>query len=446
MKYKIFITIMAGMLLAGGGLLFRIDSSGKAGAAPEAKQKKPPEVGVASALRSAISRTQELTCELAATESAIIAAVTEGPIAFCPWREGDRVEAGQRLIEIDRGVYRAEVLASQATVAVARAKLADMKSGTRPEEIAKAKETVRQLTESTAFSKVDFERTAKLVDSGALPGEALEKAHVEYVSQKTRLAAAEEHLEMLKAGETRTALAVQEAAVAEAEARHALAQAKLAECTIAAPFAGTITKVHIRPGSLAVAKAPLVEITDLSSVIARFAVPETTAPSVFPGMHLELKLDAYPGKVLAGEVVRVYPDLDRRMRTRTVEARITGNAELMPGMFGRVKLNLETADDAVILPADAVLTTQTGSRAVFIVEEGKAIRRVVETGIEEGNRVQIVAGINPGDKVVVAGNEKLKDGAAVSLSGGERPGPDKGKSQNMAEPSAAQKTKAGGGQ
>lgn len=414
--------VIAMLLVVGWFVLARMNSSSELNTTLDTKQKKPPAVRVVAASRATISRTLELTGELVATESVVIAAMVEGPIVFCPWREGDRVSSGQKLVEIERTVYRAEVQAAQAAVAVARAKLLDMQSGTRAEEIAKASETVKQLTESAAFSKVDLERTSKLVESGALPGEVLEKARVEYVSQTTRLAAAKEHLEMLKSGPTQTAIAVQETAVAEAKARLALAEAKLAESVITAPFAGTITKVHVRPGGMAVAKAPLIELTDLSSVVARFAVPETSAASVRPGIVVEFKLDAYPGKVFGGEIVRVYPDLDRRMRTRTVEARINATAELMPGMFGRLKLNLETAHDAIVLPAEALLSTPAGRKAVFVVENGKAMRRFVETGIEEENQVQILSGIDPGDKVVVSGNEKLKDGAFVSLAGAEKSG------------------------
>jgi membrane fusion protein (multidrug efflux system) len=267
---------------------------------------------------------------------------------------------------------------------------------------------------------------------------------VENISQTARLATAKEHLEMLKAGSTRTAIAVQQAAVVEAEARLALAKAKLAESVITAPFAGTITKVHVRPGALAIAKSPLIELTDLSSVVARFAVPESVAASVGPGMVLEFKLDAYPGKAFDGKVVRVYPDLDRRMRTRTVEARVNPYAGLMPGMFGRLKLNLETAHDAIVLPAEAIITTPAGRKAAFVVKDGKAMRRLVETGIEDGSRVQIVSGINPGDQVIVSGNEKLKDGAFVSLAGAEKSGTEKSKGKGMGKGSANASADSGG--
>jgi membrane fusion protein (multidrug efflux system) len=421
MKRKILIAIVVGVLLAGGVWSMHVFSSNKKENAPQETQKKPPEVLVASATRAAISRTLELTGELAATEAVVIAAVAEGTIVFCPWREGDRVKAGQKIVEIHRPVYRSDVQAAEAAVRVAQAKLDDTKAGTRSEEIAKAEESVRQFEESAAFAKADFERTAKLVESGALPGEILEKARVENIAQATRLAAAREHLEMLKVGPTKTALAVQQASLDEAKARLAVAKARLDECVINAPFSGTVTKAHVRPGDLATAKAPLIELANLSTVVVRFAVPEAVAPTVHPGMALGVKLDMYPGKLFTGKVIRVYPDLDQRMRTRTAEAKIAGTPNVMPGMFARLKLILETVDDAVVVPVEAVVVTPKGDRVAFVIEAGKAVQRKVATGIEEGGKIQILGGIEPGEQVVIAGNEKLKDGAPVRLAGGGKP-------------------------
>jgi multidrug efflux pump subunit AcrA (membrane-fusion protein) len=95
----------------------------------------------------------DLTGEVVATDSVVVSATVEGPIAFFPWREGDRVEAaGAKLVVIDRGIYQADVHAARAALEAAKAKLADLKAGTRPEEITQAREVVRKLDEATAFA------------------------------------------------------------------------------------------------------------------------------------------------------------------------------------------------------------------------------------------------------------------------------------------------------
>jgi len=130
---------------------------------------------------------------------------------------------------------------------------------------------------------------------------------------------------------------------------------------------------------------------------------------------LEARLDAYPEKVFNGRVARVYPDIDRRMRTRTVEAKIAGIPDIMPGMFARLTLKLKHADDAVVLPLAALITTPEGEKVVFVMKDGKAIRRKVKTGIEASDRIQVLEGISPGDKVIVTGHKELKDGMDVRV-------------------------------
>jgi membrane fusion protein (multidrug efflux system) len=115
------------------------------------------------------------------------------------------------------------------------------------------------------------------------------------------------------------------------------------------------------------------------------------------------------------------------MRTRTIELAVKDDAALAPGMFGRIRLIVESVDDAVTVPVQAVIVTPAGAQVAFIVADGKAAQRKVQTGIEESGRVQILSGLEPGEKVIVAGQEKLKDGAEIRLPGAPGQGPSTGK-------------------
>jgi multidrug efflux pump subunit AcrA (membrane-fusion protein) len=408
-----------GMLLCG--------CKGGNGEEPEGAKKKPlPAVAVEPARKGPISRFLDLVGEAVAVESVTVAATVEGRIRFCPWREGDRVDTTTdkpaTLIEIDRALYRAEVEAARAALDVASAKLVDLEAGTRQEEIAKAREAVRKAEEQAVFAKADLDRVAGLVKSGAMPGEALDKARVAHAGDASVLDAARRHLEMLESGATPTAVAVQEAQVKEAEARLSLAKARLAECVIPAPFSGTITRVHVRAGDMASPRMPLVEMADFSSTVIRIAVPEAKARSLRTGLPARVELDADPGRVHSARIVRVYPALDPLLRTRTAELIIEKGADLLPGMFARVRLILESIPDAVTVPAEAVAVRRDGGKALFVAIEGRVESRKVRTGIEQGGRIQVLEGVEVGEKVVTAGHGKLKDGAEVRIAGKGGPG------------------------
>ena len=364
-----------------------------------------------------MARIVDLTGEVVAGNSVTISATVEGPIAYCPWREGDQVAtAGDTLILIDRAMYHAEVQASKAALSVAEAKLADLKAGVRPEEIAQARELVRKLEEATTFAQIDLERIMTLVVKQGLPGEALEKAKVALVDQQSQLESARQRLKMLESGPTRTQIAVAEAAVLEASAKLKMAQARQSECRLTAPFAGIISKVHVRPGDLATAKLPLMEMFDPQSLVIRFAVPEAIAAELQEGMPVSLSFDALPGRSVTGKLIRVYPELERRMRTRTVEAISDQPVTLVPGMFSRVRLMLASAKGVPTIPAEAIMLPADHEQAIFVVKDGKAHRQSIQTGISENGWVQVLDGTAPGDQVIVGGLGRIKDGMPVTVA------------------------------
>ncbi|BAN36880.1 RND family efflux transporter MFP subunit (plasmid) [Sulfuricella denitrificans skB26] len=225
-------------------------------------------------------------------------------------------------------------------------------------------------------------RTRRLVESGALAGEQLDSAAANAARMRALL---------VKAQETTRDYAV------------------------LAPWAGVVSKMKVRDGDFVAPRAPLAEIYEPKSLIVRLAVPEQEAARLALGMKAEVELDAYPGKRYAGSVSRLYPYLDIRTRTRTAEITVADVPNLLPGMFARAFLVRETLADTITVPAYSLAAIPGGGFAVFVAKDGKAVRRKVETGIEVDGRVRIVSGLDAGDKLIVAGQEKLKDGAAVKL-------------------------------
>jgi len=401
-----------------------------------ADKVQPVTVKVEQVRPQPISKVYETTGDVVATKKVTVGATIDGPIVFCPWREGDWVQAGQKVVEIDRLLYREDVAAAGAALGVARAKLDDLKAGARPEEIAQAKETVKKLQEAVAFSERDQERIKQLVDRGGLPGEALEKARVSFVDLRSQLASAQQRLDMLESGPTKTVIAVQEALVKEAEGKLKWSQVKLAEGTIVAPFKGIVSKVYVAPGDLAGSKSPLLELLDPSSLLVRFTMPEAIAgahsldpKSSCDSCPILVTLDAYPGKTYRAKVARVYPEIDRQTRHRVVEAKILEKVDLASGMFARIKVSVQNVPDALSVPSAAVITTLSGEKAVVIVKEGKAVRVKVSTGIVQGDRTQIVSGLQPGDRVIVLGQKNVKDGASVKMAGEGKPASGEGKQE-----------------
>ena len=221
---------------------------------------------------------------------------------------------------------------------------------------------VTAMAESVKEQAAELNRTKILVQSGAIPGSQLDTARAKYEGARALMAKARE-----SAG----------------------------DYSVAAPWDGVISKVLVKDGDFVAPRAPLVEMYDPNSLVIRLAVPEAQSTQVFKGMPVKVQLDAYPGKTFEGKISLVYPDLDTRMRTRTAEVKLDYPVALIPGMFARLNLNLQTETEAVVVPGDAVLVLPNGEKVVYVLKDGKVQRRVVKTGLEAGGRCRSFPAFNP---------------------------------------------------
>lgn len=417
---KVIFAMAIGLGIA-GALIFlsiAVDNAGDTESGGK-KSSGPRQVRVKVAQEDEIARTLERTGEVIATEFVVIAATKEGPIAYCPWREGDKVHAGEKLIEIERKTYQAETRQAKAGLKVARAKLADLKAGTRPEEIEQAKAMVRKWQATLEEARRTHEREKRLQLQKSTPQQSVDQARERMEVARAELENTEEKLHMLKAGPTTTEIAVQEASVEDAEAALELARAHLEECLINAPFDGVIDQVHVRRGDLAVPRSPLIEMFDPDSLVVRFSVNEAHSAAIGPGLPIQVQLDALPGQTFEGEISRVYPSLEEDLHTRTVEAELARSQDLMPHQFARLSLQLKTVKNAIIIPVEAISEKPDGTRVAFVVVDGKALQRPIKVGIEQEQRVQVLQGIELGDQVVVAGSDGLKHESPVRITHSE---------------------------
>jgi membrane fusion protein, multidrug efflux system len=242
---------------------------------------------------------------------------------------------------------------------------------------------VISLQEELRKEEDNTRRTKQLVEDDALPGEQLDQARTNLEKIRAQL---------IKARET------------------------VLDYSVVAPWNGIVSRLIVKDGAFVAPRAALLEMYDPTSLVIRSAVPEKYAAEIKSDMPVTVTLDAYPKGVFQGKINRVYPYLDARLRTRTIEITLDKSVDLLPGMFARVAVQISIVPGALIVPASALVPAPSGKQAVFVAENGKAYKRLVETGLEEEQRIQIVTGVNPGDQVIATGNENLNDGDAIRVA------------------------------
>jgi membrane fusion protein, multidrug efflux system len=212
----------------------------------------------------------------------------------------------------------------------------------------------------------------------------------------------------------------------QANANIAKTKALIAQKLIRAPFAGRLGVRQIDLGQYLSAGTPVVTLTELTELYVNFTVPEQDAVALATGRDIEFAVDAYPRESFRAKINAIEPQIAADTRTVKVQA-IAENQDgrLLPGMFAKVRLVLPPLPDVVTVPETAVENTLYGD-SVYVVKDGtdangkpmlKAVRTPVKAGVHFGDRVAILDGLTPGERVVALGQNKvLFDGALVTPS------------------------------
>lgn len=194
-----------------------------------------------------------------------------------------------------------------------------------------------------------------------------------------------------------------------------LAQLELSYTNIRAPIDGVIAERQIKLGNTITANTPVFLITDLDPLLAYLHVPEREFRKLAARQEATVEVDALPGQQFPASVSRVSPVIDPGSGTFKVTVEVKDQAgALKPGMFGRFSIVYDRHENTVMVPRSALLRDDDRS-SVFVIDEGVAKRRTVTTGYSNGNKLEILDGLVPGEKIVVVGQAGLSDGNAVRV-------------------------------
>jgi membrane fusion protein (multidrug efflux system) len=198
-----------------------------------------------------------------------------------------------------------------------------------------------------------------------------------------------------------------------AVARLESSEARLYKTVIRAPFDGFAGLRRVNVGDYATIGQEMVNVVRLDPLRVDFSVPETMLARVHPGLAINVTVGAFPGQVFKGEVTAIDPQIDVVGHSLEVRASLpNSDLKLRPGLFAKVSVTLAFRPDALLVPEEAIWPIGN-DKTVYVIEEGVAKRRTVQIGERKPGYVEIVAGLTAGEEIVIAGQMKLFEGAAV---------------------------------
>jgi HlyD family secretion protein len=387
-------------------------------------------VTVATVQTTPVDRTLKATGTVAAYEYIPVLPQTIGlQIREILVDEGDTVSAGQILARLDDSVLQSQLSQASASVAGANARLAELKAGSRSEEVARAEETVRRIRAEINQALSDWqlaqkraERNRTLEAEGAIARDRLDEVlneerskRSEFEQAQARLGEAQQQLRQLRAGARPEVIAQAQAQLNEALSRLKVVRTQLNQTKIISPVSGKIAERNARVGDTTNAGNPLFRIIEKGRLELRLRVPETQLAGVRPGQQVQITSDADSKVKLVGRVREINPIVDEQSRQARVDVDLPSGDSLKPGMFLRGAI-VTNSVLSVTVPMEAVLPQDSGNAIVFVVQPDNTVsERAVTLGqLMNGDKVEILGGVKPGERVVVKGAAYLGDGDKIS--------------------------------
>lgn len=402
------------IVAAGALIALALAGCGKKKETAAAETEAPTPVQIEEARKGPIDHVIAADAVLYPINQANVTAKISAPLRRVLVNRGDHVKANQLVAELESRDLTASVAESRSLLEQMEAAYQGLTGATVVDDRTRAAADLATAQQTLEAAKKVYESRVDLVKQGALAQKLADDARVSMVQAQSTFDTAQRHLQTLGSVAQKEQIRGAQAQIDAAKAHLENAAAQLSYAEIRTPIAGVVADRPVYPGEMPPSGTPLLSVVDISQVVARANIPLKDAAFIKIGRPAIL---VGPDGDIAGKVTVVSPSANPG--TTTVEVWvIAANPEekLKPGATIHISIKAETLQDVVIVPAAALLNSDTGTAKVMIAGEDKlAHERVISVGIRQGDNVQIVSGVQEGEKVIVSGGLGLEDKAKIKI-------------------------------
>jgi len=383
-----------------------------------AKEETPAvPVEIVQVQKGALRQTVEADAVLFPLAQSALVPKISAPVKKFLVNRGSRVRAGQLLAVLENRDLAAAAQENKGSYDQAQATYTSTTVADLPQELQKAQLDAQAAKQALDAQQKIYDSRKDLFQQGALPRKELDQAGLDLTNARNQYEISQKHLDALNAVGKQQTLKSAKGQLESAQGKYEGAAAELSYSEIRSPISGVVTDRPLYPGEMATAGTALLTVMDISQIVARAHIPQQSAALLKVGDQAEISL---PGsdQSLPARVVVVSPALDPQSTTVEVWAQAKNPAGTMkPGTSVQVSIVARTLPDALTIPTDALLTDPDGTTSVMIAgSDGHAHQRAVKTGIREGDRLQIIQGLQVSERVVASGAYGLPDNSKITAA------------------------------
>ncbi len=355
-----------------------------------------------------------------------------GRVAWIGVEKGDKVKEGQVVVRLEDQEFRALYEQARGSYESAKARLAEMEHGSRPEEIQQAEHNLSEARATAANDKITLDRTRDLFSQGVVSKQALDDATARYDSSQQRVNSLEQSFRMSKIGPRSEQIERARGDLIQAQGQMDYAKSQLDATIIRAPVSGTILERTAEKGELVTAqfasgaeggpRGSVVALADLNDIQVELDIAQDDFAKLGPKQEATVILDAFKDRSYKGAIAEISPEANRQKATVQVKVQITNpDPYLRPEMNATVQFLANDNKTATRKQVGAFVPTQAlrdkdGTKFVYIVFNGRTLRREVHVlGPRSGG--YLVDSLVGGENVVTSAPSDLKDGQKIRIKG-----------------------------
>ncbi len=422
----------------------------------------PSAVKVALVEKRPVRSTQGFSATVVPGKKAIIGSAVEGRVLELHVQEGDFVKQGQTIAQLRTGTIEIELAGAEAELALRKAELLELQNGARKDEVAEVLARLETVKARSEFARSRLRRQTALLERKAISQDDFDDAVTAASATEQQVREVEAQLRLVEEGPRKEKISQMEARVLMQQEAVNHIRDRLDKFTVRAYFDGYVTEELTEVGHWIKSGESVVEMCALDEVEIKVMVLEDYVGYLQRGQGAVVTVGAFPGREFAGSIKAIVPQADLRSRTFPVLIRakntITDDGPLLKaGMLAQVALPIGTPHEGVVVPKDAVVLGGPQPMVYAVVpmpaapaggpaaggpaagaakpaapkaaapktaDAGKTgepqkltvVPIPVKLGSADGNLIEVLGEIQPGMRVVVQGNERLRPGAEIVIS------------------------------
>jgi multidrug efflux pump subunit AcrA (membrane-fusion protein) len=379
-----------------------------------AQPDRPAVVEVAPVVQETIAQPVTFVGTVEPQRRSQVASEVEGIVEHVYVEEGQSVSQGAPLLKLRPHRLQLILEAHQATAKGYQEELTELQNGSRPEEIAEAQAAVQEAEAELAQARREKSRQLGLSERGVSSLQSREDAETNFDVALKRLTRARKRYELVARGPRAERIAQAEAQYLAARAEVERMQYDLSRSRVEAPFDGFVVAKHTEIGQWLGEGDPIMTLIELTTARITVPVPERYVAQVQLGAAGLVQLDAFPG-TWQGTVVSIIPQATESRTFPVVVEVPNPDAVIKSGAFARVTLTVGEQQNVLLVPKDAIVT-QGPRQIVYAVQEGKASPVPVQRTTFHAGFAVVTGPLEPGQQVVIRGNERLRPGQPVQAA------------------------------